>query len=315
MKKFTLAIVLFLLAIAQTAFAKEGNLNIVFIPKSSDQLFWSFMRDGVDNFVRETGGITLTWRGPSHNDDVAAQIEILKKYTTAGVDAIIIAPTDRTRLVEPIKSAIALGIKVVVVDSAVSGDSYQNFVTTDNYASGRLAATRLAALVNGQGRVMVFRTIAESASTEDRARGFIDYMKGKAPNITIVADEYGGASKGVTTRSAVELLKKMPDLNGVFAVNETSSEGMLRALRLNGLAGKLVFVGFDATDYLLDGLEKQEVQSLVVQDPRSMGYLAMKAAVAALRNTPLPGKTIYTDAFVVTRENYQKPEVQKLLHP
>ena len=311
---FVLMLMSFVFSIS-TAHSQQKELNIVFIPKSSDQVFWKFMRNGVDDAIRENGKVALTWRGPTYNDDVDSQINILQLYTRPEVDAIIIAPTDRTRLADPIRKAAQLGINIVVVDSAVDSDQYRNFVTTDNYAGGKLAAKYLSERLGARGRVLVYRTVAGSASTDDRAVGFIDYIKENSPGISIVADEYGGGSRGKSLHSAAELLKSRLDLTGVFAVNESSSDGMLRALRQAGLAGKIEFVGFDSTDFLLEGLDKNEIHGLVVQNPRKMGYLAMKAAMAAANGTPIAEKTIYTDATVVTRSNRLAPEIQQLLVP
>jgi ribose transport system substrate-binding protein len=90
---------------------------------------------------------------------------------------------------------------------------------------------------------------------------------------------------------------------------------MLRALRQAGLAGKTKFVGFDTTDFLLDGLRRRQIQALVVQDPRQMGYLAMKAAMAAARGGALDTPLILTSAVLVTEDNYRKPEIESLLIP
>lgn len=291
------------------------DLDVVFIPKARDQVFWTFMRQGVERAMREDGHVQLTWRGPAHNDDVDSQIEILRIYSKPGVDAIIIAATDRSRLVASVEQAAALGIKVVAVDSALDGKAHTNFVTTNNFAAGKLAAERLASLLNRQGTVAILRTIAGSGSTEERADGFIDYMKKNAPRISIVADDYGGGTRGKAARSAAQLLEEHPNLDGIFAVNESTSDGMLRALRQAGLAGKKKFVGFDTTDFLLDGLDKQEINGLVVQDPRQMGYLSMKAALTAARGAAMKDSTILTDAVMVTRDNYRKPEIQVLLVP
>src|ERR1035437_1714794 len=118
MKKSLLTVFAYLLIAMHPVFSQDKNLNIVFIPKSSDQVFWKFMRDGVEKGMQEAGNISLTWRGPAYNDDTDSQISILQVYSRPGIDAIIIAPTDRVRLVEPIKKAAALGIKIIVVDSA-----------------------------------------------------------------------------------------------------------------------------------------------------------------------------------------------------
>lgn len=315
MKRILLVLLSCLLLFAPSAFSQGDPLNIVFIPKSNDQDFWIFMRQGVDKAIREAGNVSLTWRGPAYNDDTDSQIKILHAYTKPGIDAIIIAPTDRTLLAEPIRKATALGIKVIVVDSAVSGDDYQNFITTDNYAAGTLAARYLASLLNGEGNVVVFRTVAGSASTDDRARGFVDTLKQSYPKLAIVADIYGGGSRGRAMRSAGALLKSTRQIDGIFAVNESSSDGMLRALRNEGQSGKIRLVGFDSTDFLIEGLEKAEIDGLIVQNPREMGYLGMKAAVAAVRNAPIVDKTIFTPATMVTRDNYRDPDIRNLLVP
>lgn len=296
-----------------TAQAADKDVNIVFIPKSSDQVFWQLMRMGVDKAVKEDGHVKLTWRGPEHNDDTDSQIKIVQLYTKPGVDAILIAPTDRVRLVESVQKAVALGIKVIAVDSGLDGSHHLNFVTSDNYAGGQLAAKTLAGLLQNQGRVAMLRTVAGSASTDDRARGFIDYLKEKAPKITLVADVFGGGSIGRARQSAAQLLAAHPSIDGVFAVNESSTDGMLRALRDKGMAGKLRFVGFDSTDFLLTGLEQQEIHGLVIQNPTQMGYKGVQAAAAAARNQPISSQTIFTDITLVTRANYKTPDIQRLM--
>ena len=295
------------------AFARD--LNIVFVPKARDQDFWTFMRQGVERAVQEDGHVNLTWRGPAYNDDIDSQIDIVRIYSKPDIDAIIIAATDHARLADPVRQAAALGIKIVVVDSALDGNAHVNFVTTNNYAAGRMAAERLSALMKGQGTVAVLRTNVGSGSTNERANGFVDYLKKKAPDIVIVADEYGGGTRGKSARSAAGLLEKHPNVDAIFAVNESSSDGVLRTLRHMGLAGKKKFIGFDTTDFLLEGLAKQEINALVVQNPRQMGYLSMKAALAAVRGAPIREAVILTDAVMVTLENYQKPEIQALLVP
>lgn len=202
-----------------------------------------------------------------------------------------------------------------MVDSALDGNAHVAFITTNNFEAGKLAAQHVSGLLNGHGKVAVLRTIAGSGSTEDRANGFIEFVKKNAPGISIVADDYGGGTRGKAARGAALLLEKHPDVDAVFAVNESASDGMLRALRKAGLAGKKKFIGFDTSDFLLDGLIKQEINGLVLQNPRQMGYLSMKAAVAAAQGVLPLEPIVYTDAVMVTRDNYQSPEMQSLLVP
>jgi ribose transport system substrate-binding protein len=315
MKKWPLALLLWASFLSGWPLAAlSRDLNIVFIPKSRDQDFWTFMRQGVDKAAREQGGVKLTWRGPAYNDDIDSQIDILRLYSRADVDAVIIVPTDRVRLMEPVRKAAAMGVKIVVVDSALGGSWHTNFVGTDNHAAGRLAAERLASLLNGHGTVLVMRTIAGSASTEDRANGFVNYLAKHAPHLTII-DEYGGGTRGKIARAGLAALTKHKQIDGIFAVNESASDGMLRALRQTGEAGKKKLIGFDTSDFLLEGLKKQEIHGLVLQNARQMGYQGMKAAVAAARGAPVKERDIVTAAVMVTLENHLRPEIQSLLVP
>jgi ribose transport system substrate-binding protein len=124
---------------------------------------------------------------------------------------------------------------------------------------------------------------------------------------------HGGGSVGKSRHSALQMLQKNPSVDGVFAVNESSTDGMLRALRDKGLASKVKFVGFDSTALLNQALEKQEIQGLVIQNPQQMGYMAVKAALAAARNVPMKDKMIFTDAMLLTRENMKSAEIKQLI--
>ena len=313
MKRYLSLILASLLMLPLCSAPQNRNMSIVFIAKSSDQVYWDFMRIGVDEAMKEIGNIKLTWRSPKTNSDTDAQIKILQTYTHAGIDAIVIAPTDRQRLVEPVAKAVRLGIKVIVVDSALDGTEYSRFIATNNYAAGQLAAKRLSETLAGRGDIVVFRTIKDSGSTEERARGFIEYMQRKSPGIRIVADEYSGVSRGDCMRRAARVLQDVGKVDGIFAVNETSTDGTLRALRETGLTGKISLVGFDATDFLLEALRKRDIDALVVQNPQQMGYLSIKAAVAAVKNDPIKEKIVFTEASVVTRDNYHSPAINKLI--
>jgi ribose transport system substrate-binding protein len=129
----------------------------------------------------------------------------------------------------------------------------------------------------------------------------------------IIADVYGGGSRGKALHSATELLKKTPEIDGIFAVNESATDGVLRGLRNASRAGKTKLVGFDASDFLLDGLKTGDVDGLVIQNPRQMGYLSIKAAVAAVNNKATTTKTTFTEAKLITKENYLAPEIRKLM--
>ncbi len=110
------------------------------------------------------------------------------------------------------------------------------------------------------------------------------------------------------------MLSTNPGLNGIFASNELSSTGAARAIQGHGLAGKIRFVAFDASDALLDDLRNGVVDALVVQDPFKMGHDTVKVLVDRLQGVT-PPKRIDLDARLVRKEDLDKPALKQLLHP
>ena len=54
-----------------------------------------------------------------------------------------------------------------------------------------------------------------------------------------------------------------------------------------------------------------EIQALVVQNPKKMGYEAVKALVTKMKGETVP--TVIDRAAVITLENLDTPEIQALL--
>jgi ribose transport system substrate-binding protein len=100
--------------------------------------------------------------------------------------------------------------------------------------------------------------------------------------------------------------------DGVFCPNESSTLGMLLALRNEDLAGKVKFVGFDASPPLVEALANGEIHALVVQNPDRMGYEGVRHLVRHLDGESVPA-SVDTGVVVVTADQLADPAIQKLL--
>ena len=140
----------------------------------------------------------------------------------------------------------------------------------------------------------MLRFIQGTASTEQRAQGFLDEMK-KA-GFDVVADAYieDGTVAGAK-KTATNVLEGFVDngklaVDGIFACNLTATLGMAAALddlRKSGVASDAVFVGFDSSPRLVEELQNGNVDALIVQSPKKMGRLAVETLVKHLRKEPV----------------------------
>jgi ribose transport system substrate-binding protein len=295
----------------------ERELRIAVIPKGTTHEFWKSIHAGARRAARELGGIEVIWRGPEREDDRDQQVSLVQNFVSQGVDAIVIAPLDQRALLAPVKLATARGIPVVVVDSGldgVVGQDFVSYVATDNHLGGELAARHLAGVLGEQGRVLMLRYQEGSESTRQREQGFLDEMA-RHPGVAVVDPErYAGASRSSAQEAGENLLAVHAAVDGVFCSNESATFGMLLALRSRDLAGKKRFMGFDASQELVDALERGEIDGLVVQNPVKMGDLGVRTALDAIRGRPV-AQRIDTGVVVVTRENRSEPSIDALLHP
>jgi ribose transport system substrate-binding protein len=298
---------------------EPGKLTIAVIPKGTSHVFWQSVHAGAQKAATELG-IDIIWRGPAREDDRDSQVSEVENFISRGVSGIVLAPLDESALVTPVSSALRNHIPVVIFDSGLKGEDYISFVATDNQKGGRLAGKYLAKALQGKGKVILLRYAEGSDSTSKREQGFLDAVK-ENPGIEVVSsNQYGGADVEGAYKKSEALLSRYKTANGglsidgIFCPNESTTFGMLRALQDNGWAGKVRFVGFDASDNLVKGLRDGNIDALILQDPVKMGYLGVKTMAAHIRGEKVE-RRIDTGVSVVTKENMDQPDMKELVHP
>ncbi|HEX3870619.1 MAG TPA: substrate-binding domain-containing protein [Pirellulales bacterium] len=313
----SIALLLSLFGCADRSSSDAKRLVIAVIPKGTTHEFWKSVHAGAQQAAQEHGNVEILWKGPFREDDTDGQINIVQDCITRGVAGIVLAPLNSQALVRYVAEAKSEGIPTVVFDSGLDDESnVVSYVATDNRHGGELAARELARQLGGKGNVILLRYNQGSESTEQREEGFLDTLQKDFPDIKILSSsQYSGTTPDTSLARAEDLLTVHGgEVNGMFAVCEPNSQGVLKALKQTDLAGKVKFIAFDPSPHLIEAMKQGEVSAIVLQDPVQMGYLATKALLDHLAGKPVE-KRITTGEFVVTRDNMNEPEFDKLLHP
>jgi ribose transport system substrate-binding protein len=296
-----------------------GALTIAVIPKGTSHVFWQSIHAGAEKAAREAGA-TILWRGPLREDDRDSQVSEVEGFVSRGVSGIVIAPLDEAALAQPVADATRRGIPVVIIDSGLKGNDFVSFVATDNRKGGRLAGERLAELLHGTGKVVMLRYAEGSESTLQREEGFLEAIGARKGVEVISSNQYGGADVEGAYQKSEALLSRFKradatlGVDGIFTPNESTTLAMLRVLEDNRWAGKVKFVGFDASDTLVKGLGDAHIDGLVLQDPVNMGYLGVKTMIAHIHGQPVE-KRVDTGVRLIARDHMNDPDARELLHP
>jgi ribose transport system substrate-binding protein len=312
-------VVLSLLGGCKQEDAKTGGgaskITIAVIPKGTTHRFWESVHAGAEAGAKESG-VEIIWKGPVKEDDRAAQVQVVQEFIGDKVSGIVLAPLDSKALLDPVQTADGEKIPVVIMDSALDGQvgkDFVSFVATDNLKGGEIAGEELARILGNKGKVVLLRYAVGSASTDAREQGFLKAMA-KHPEIKIISEnQYAGSTADSAAKVALTMVDVLKQADGIFCPNESSTDGMLSALRTADLlGGKIKFVGFDATSQLVDALKAKDLDALVAQDPFKMGHDGVVTLAKSIKGEKVPER-VDTGVTLITRDNLDTPTVQELL--
>ena len=143
--------------------AADKKYTIALIPGLTTDAFYITMHKGAQA-AADALGVDLIFQGAPEFNPVQ-QVPVLNAIIGRKPDAILIAPTDKTQLIEPLKKAAAAGIAVITVDTFIGDGHYQtgsgeadfplSYIASDNVLGGQIAARALAKAIGDKGKVYV----------------------------------------------------------------------------------------------------------------------------------------------------------------
>jgi ribose transport system substrate-binding protein len=290
-----------------------ASYKVVFIPKGATHVFWKEIARGAEDTAK-TLHIDMVWRGPSQEDGVDAQARIIDFYIQQKYTGMILAPNSPAKLDAPIKEAINKGIKVVIVDSPLTGHNNLPYVGSNNKEAGALAAAHAAKDFPQIKKILLLRYSPQHGSTSEREKGFLESIRKQLPNIEIIDSQYAGITVQEAESSVHTILTRAPDIDLIFTPNESSTEGTIRALKAKNLAGKIRHYGFDFNHKINEAIKDGSLNGVVIQDPYLMGQKAMYTLFELLEKKQAPA-LLETPAFLITLKNLNNPEVKAKTDP
>lgn len=291
---------------------RENEYLIKVIVKKSNHDFWTVVKMGTEAAGKEFN-VTIDFDGPTDEEDIDGQIRMVEAAIDNKVDALILAASDFLRLVPSVKRAKQANIPVIIIDSTIDSDIMDSFIGTDNVDGGNKLGESLVSVVGSSCNIVVVNFVKGAASAKEREVGLLSFLN-NYPDVKILETVYCNSDEVLATQFAKSLIIKYPQLDAFVCLNAYATVGVARGVEEQSKIGEISIIGFDSIPEEISYLEKNVIQSLVVQNPFSMGYLGVKYAIAALNNEPVP-KVIKTAFKEINKENMYLPENQQLVFP
>jgi ribose transport system substrate-binding protein len=307
-------------ALIAPAQAQDKKYTIALIPGLTTDGFYITMRKGAQA-AADALGVNLVFQGAPDFNPVT-QVPVLDAVIAKKPDAILIAPTDKVQLVEPLRKAHDAGIPVITVDTFIGSGVYQTgagdadfplaYIASDNVLGGEIAARALATSIGDKGKVYVSNVKPGISTTDQREEGFKKEMA-KHPNITVLETQFNEDDANKAASQLQATFARNPDLVGVFGANLFSALGAANGVKQAGQTGTVKVVAFDAPTSIVDNINTGLVDLAIAQHPAEIGYFGVVSAYAHLTGHSIP-VSIGTGFTIMDKSNIADPSISKYLY-
>ena len=224
------------------------------------------------------------------NTDSAGQLEDLNNLIEAGVDAIVLNPSNPDALNSALEAAMAQGIVVVAVDAGVTAEgAYILSNNQEEYAY--LGAKWLFEQLGGSGEVVYMRGIAGVSADTDRDNGFKRALA-EFPDINVVHEVFTGWQQDQGKQQIFDFLATGIPFDGIWT---SGIDNVIVDAFVESGAELVPIVGADNAGFVQYLTEVEGLTGAAVTNPGSVGGAGIALAVDILNGEAPDSKTVLVD--------------------
>jgi rhamnose transport system substrate-binding protein len=269
---------------AQAATATPGkDVSMVLLPKFLGISVFDQAHKGAEEAAKELKNPTaLQFLGPTPQNSVAGQIEIVTNAATQNVKAIMISNNSGDQIVPAAKAAQAKGVKVVTWDSPIpSADGEDVFVAQVDFSEiGKVMADMTLGILGPDGGKFAILSASPDASNQN---AWIAAMKtalkdSKYAKLELIDTVYGNDESEKSYTQAQALLDKHPDMKLIMAPTSVGIVAAAKALQDEKLCDKIKVSGLGLPSEMLAYTKNGCAPQFALWSFVDLGYLAYYTA-------------------------------------
>ncbi len=229
--------------------AETGKaIDMVLLPKFLGIAVFDEANQGAQEAHKELGNTgKLEFLGPTPENSVAGQIEIVTNATTQGVKAIMISNNAGDQIVPAVKAAREKGMTVVTWDSPVpSGEGEQLFIAQVDFdQTGTVMADMALSILGADGGKFAVLSASPDAANQN---AWIASMKealkdAKYSKLELLDVVYGNDQSETSYKQALALVDKYPDMKLIMSPTTVGIVAASKAMQDEKLCDKVKVSG------------------------------------------------------------------------
>ncbi|MBN6188082.1 LacI family DNA-binding transcriptional regulator [Aneurinibacillus sp. BA2021] len=278
--------------VARSLSNKKTSTIGLMVPDITNPFFPELAR-AVEDVMQLYGYTTILGNS---DDNPKKEKQYIDALNQRYIDGFLLASTALTA-----EELHALDVPVVVLDRAIASDTIP-MVTSKNREGARQATEFL--LEQGCRKIAHLRGPMQLFNADERCQGYLDAVEDMEwfHAGLIVPGNYDMRQ---AAKATLALLNEHPDIDGIFAGNDTMAIGALRAAQMLGIRvpDALSIVGYD-------GIAMGEVVypelTTMAQPVYDMGALAARMLIKMIEKQPLDKRYYELDVQLIKRGTTRK---------
>lgn len=199
------------------------------------------------------------------------------------VDAVAMVAVDHPAVTAAVAELEAAGTPVFSLLSDFAPGVRHGYVGTNNRKVGRTAGWLIAKAAKGPGQVAVFVGSSRFHGHEMREIGFRSYLRDSAPHLRVIETQVSLEDGALAHEATLDLIRRYPDLVAIYVAGG-GSEGVIAALREEGLAGRVALVCNELNPFTHAALAEDVVTALIGTPLAALSRSLMDLMAAACAN-------------------------------
>ena len=225
--------------------------------------------------------------------DASVQLSQVEDAISAGVDAIILFPSDSDAMVAALALCEEADMPLVCATNSLNTDQPYYYVGAAEEPAGYMEAKALAEALNGEGDIVILQCILGTGYEVGRTEGY-NKVLAEYPGLHVLDAQPANGQRDVSIELMENWIEAYGDeIDGVLAQCDEMSIGAIIALQNAGMLENVKVVGIDGTSNGLTEVRDGRMLMTCMQDLSYVGETALDYALQLINGeTPSPEKDI-----------------------
>lgn len=279
-----------------------SKYRIAYIARAQGDSFAAWLANEMVAQAKKYPDFSVTvFDGQSRNDLIEAHIEnaVQNKF-----DLVIIQPYDPPIQLDPVKQAMAKGMKVIATNPKFTDESIPS-VDANPYQQGAENAKLAVNQIPKNAQVVVLLGPAGNPHSMGRREAWQKEFFDKRPDVKILDEQIANWNKDEGMRLTEDWIQSHPKIDAVISMNDNMAAGAIEAIKGSGAKSYPLVYGVDGTAEACLLIKDGKMTSTTLQNAHELAAKSMKMAHDMLTgNATNLHDTI--QAELITKDNVDK---------